>query len=145
MHIYVHIIFSKLLSEKGCEKYSAGTDSFWEFETRFHVQLSPTFKDKIFNMCSRYEAKFVDQKQDKKDDATNQIMRLKWQQAGHVITSTDDRGTKKITKWTPRMRKCNLGRARAKTCWKQWAYKTYSQQELREIGEAFIQKWNKQC
>lgn len=83
------------------------------------------------------------------DDVIQRIAKLKWQWAGHVMRLPDERWTKKVTEWRPRMGKRNPGRPRArwrddiqKHAGKQWTRKTHNRQEWHEAGEAYIQEWS---
>jgi hypothetical protein len=39
---------------------------------------------------------------------------LKWRWAGHISRRTDNRWGKKVLEWTTRLRKCSVGRRKAR-------------------------------
>lgn len=73
---------------------------------------------------------------------------LKWRWAGHVARRTDDRWTRLILEWRPRLGRRSVGRP--VTRWRddikeragiQWMRKSNNRWQWHEMGKAYIQQW----
>ena len=101
--------------------------------------LGISLRDKTTNQWIRQQTKVV--------DVMDRVAKLKWNWAGHIARTTDDRWTKNIMSWRPPTtrpmgrppeRWTNSIKRMAGTNWQQVAmYRT----KWKELGEAYVHQW----
>ena len=90
-------------------------------------------------------------KKTKVQDIMEKIKTSKWKWAGHLIRSQDDRWTKRLTEWQPRVGKRRRGRQKRR--WRDditdymgsaaWTRTAQTRHRWKTLKEAFIQQWLK--
>ena len=83
-------------------------------------------------------------------DIAQRISRLKWQWAGHICRRTDDRWSKRVLEWRPRLGKRSVRHPPAR--WSDdirkvagigWMRRAQDRAQWRAIGEAYVQQWTR--
>ena len=102
--------------------------------------LGVSLRDKIRNEVLRHKTKVT--------DIVQICSKLKWQWAGHVCRRTDDRWSRKVLEWRPRVGKRRVGRPPArwtddlkKVAGSGWMKKAGDRALWRSLGEAYLQQW----
>ena len=83
-------------------------------------------------------------------DVVRRITTLKWNWAGHIARTTDDRWTKKILEWRPR-HEAYRNRGRPPTRWTDdikrikhnWMQTAQCREEWHRLREAYVQQWTR--
>lgn len=81
-------------------------------------------------------------------DAVETILKLKWNWAGHVARMTDNRWTKRLLEWRPRI-EAKRSRGRPPTRWTDnlkrvadnWMQTAHDRTQWNSFREAFVQQW----
>jgi endonuclease/exonuclease/phosphatase family metal-dependent hydrolase len=101
--------------------------------------LGITLRDKKSNEWIRQQTKVV--------DVMQRIASLKWNWAGHIARTTDDRWTKQIIQWRPPIKR-PTGRPPQRwtddikrTAGTKWQQMATDREEWKTLGEAYIQQW----
>lgn len=104
------------------------------------AMLGISLRDKIRNDVIRKRTKVT--------DIASKISKLKWQWAGHVCRRTDNRWSKRILEWRPRVGTRSVGGQLArwsddlrKVAGKHWMRKAGDRAVWRSLGEAYVQQW----
>jgi hypothetical protein len=102
--------------------------------------LGISLRDKVRNEIIRQKTKVT--------DVVQKCSRLKWQWAGHICRRTDDRWSRRVLEWRPRLGKRSVGRPPArwtddlrKVAGGDWMAKTGDRALWRTLGEAYVQQW----
>ena len=105
------------------------------------IMLGITLRDRKTNKWIRSQTKV--------NDISQTIMKRKWQWAGHIMRRTDDRWTKRITEWYPRLGTRKRGRPpqrwdkeMAAHCGQLWRRQAADRQMWTTLGEGFLQQWS---
>ena len=104
------------------------------------VMLGITLRDRVRNELIRQRTKVV--------DVGHRVAKLKWAWAGHVCRRHDERWSKRVLEWRPRLGRRNVGRPPARwsddikeTAGPVWRRETDNRSGWRVIGEAYAQRW----
>ncbi|CAH0677679.1 unnamed protein product [Spodoptera exigua] len=104
------------------------------------AMLGVSLKDRIRNEVIRQRTKVI--------DIAQRISKLKWQWAGHICRRTDDRWSKRVLEWRPRLGKRSVGRPPARwtddirrVAGSGWMRRAEHRAQWRAIGEAYVQQW----
>ena len=84
------------------------------------------------------------------NDVMSEVAKKKWRWAGHVIRTTDNRWTRKITEWIPRESKRKRGRQKQR--WrddltkyrKYWFRETSDRKRWKSLEEGYVQQWTEE-
>ena len=104
------------------------------------VMLGVSLKDRIRNEVIRQRTRVT--------DIAHRISKLKWQWAGHVCRRTDERWSRRVLEWRPRLGKRCVGRPAAR--WSDdmrklagvgWMRVAEHREQWRALGEAYVQQW----
>ena len=105
------------------------------------IMLGITLRDHKTNKWIRSKTKVKDIKKS--------ILKSKWQWAGHIMRRTDDRWTKKVTEWYPRLGTRKRGRPPQRWdqemvahCGQRWRRYAADRQRWTKLGEGFLQQWS---
>jgi hypothetical protein len=90
----------------------------------------------------------IQEQRTKVTDIVQSISTLRWQWAGHIIHRTDNRWSKRVLEWRPRLDKSNVGRPQVRwsddlrrAAGRSWMRVAENQARWREVGEAYVQHW----
>jgi hypothetical protein len=96
-------------------------------------------RDRIRNQVIRQRTKVT--------DIAHRISMLKRQWAGHISRRTDNRWSKRVLEWRPRLDKRTVGLSQARwsddlrgTAGRSWMRVAKDRARWREIGEAYLQQ-----
>ncbi|KAG7299764.1 hypothetical protein JYU34_016774 [Plutella xylostella] len=104
------------------------------------AMLGVSLRDRIRNEEIRRRTKVT--------DIAKRISTLKWQWAGHVARRADDRWSRKVLEWRPRVGKRRVGRPPTrwsddlrKVAGSRWMQMAGDRLGWRSLGEAYVQQW----
>ena len=93
-------------------------------------------------------AKWI-REQTKLQDIVRTIKMLKWNWAGHIMRTNDNRWTKRLIEWTPCDQKRKPGKPN--TRWRDelfkfnsnWTQESLDREKWRKLGKVFLLQWSK--
>lgn len=104
------------------------------------IMLGISLRDHIENQEIRRRTKVK--------DVITTIADLKWRWAGHVARQEEERWTKQVVLWRPRLHKRGVGRPKRRwvddireKAGKRWYQLAQDRSEWRKRGEAYVQEW----